>query len=229
MTVCPFCGTRQDIDLRKIHFRDLGEEKSMPCPDCETPLGVIECDTDPSIRIERCEKCLGMFFNPGELETLVEHGTNAFVWLDKERLQGISENYGYNHEVVYLRCPMCRERMSHVNFGGRSGVIIDRCGTHGFWLQSGELRRLMEWWSAGGKHIHQQNEQEKIAHLRQHHLPPMGSDMGRGRARGSTVGTGNRERKQGESSDWAPDLSLGVPDIAEIFGAVAGFLGDLID
>jgi hypothetical protein len=44
---------------------------------------------------------------------------------------------------------MSGERMSHLNFGGSSGVVIDSCGTHGVWLQSTELRQLMEWWRAG--------------------------------------------------------------------------------
>ena len=32
----------------------------------------------------------------------------------------------YEREIFIQKCPMCGERMSHVNFGGRSGV--DRCG-----------------------------------------------------------------------------------------------------
>lgn len=172
MTFCPFCGTRQDIDLRQIHFRDLGNDGSLPCPGCEGTLGVIEFDTDPPIRIERCESCLGHFFNPGELEALLEQKTNPLVWLDRQRLHEISENFGWNHEVVYLQCPMCRERMSHVNFGGESGVILDRCGAHGVWVEGGELRRLLEWWRAGGKHLHQAHEQEKAARLKaMHHRP----------------------------------------------------------
>ncbi|MCH7225986.1 zf-TFIIB domain-containing protein [Haloferula sp. A504] len=184
LTVCPFCSARQDVDLAQIHFRDLGNDGSMPCPGCESTLGTIEFDTDPAIRIERCESCLGLFFNPGELVALLQQKTNPLVWLDRQRLAEIAENFGYNHEVVYLQCPVCRERMSHLNFGGQSGVILDRCGSHGVWVQGGELRRLLEWWRAGGKHIHQANEQEKAAELRSLHLPPMGSDMGRSRAGG---------------------------------------------
>lgn len=167
MTFCPFCGTRQDIDLRQINFRDLGNQGSLPCPGCENLLDVIEFETEPPVQIERCKACLGMFFNPGELEFLLEQKTNPLVWLDNQKLEEISANYGYNHEVVYRKCPMCEERMSHINFGGRSGVILDRCGTHGVWLEGGELRRLLEWWRAGGKHLHQANEQEKISQMRE--------------------------------------------------------------
>lgn len=165
LTVCSFCGTRQDVDLSQVHHRDLGHAGSMPCPGCEATLNVIEFDLDPPIRIERCESCFGMFFNPGELVALLEAKTNPLVWLDRRRLEEITENYGYNHEVVYLKCPICGERMSHRNFGGRSGVVLDQCGAHGMWVEGGELRRLLEWWRAGGKHLHQQHEARKAARL----------------------------------------------------------------
>lgn len=165
MTFCPFCGVRQDVNLRQIHFRDLGTSENLPCPSCAAPLGVIEFDTEPKIQIERCAACYGTFFNPGELEALLEAQTNPLVWLDPVQLNQIADDFGYQHEVVYRKCPVCAERMSHLNFGGRSGVILDRCGTHGVWLEGSELRRLTEWWRAGGKLIHQQHEAERAKNL----------------------------------------------------------------
>jgi Zn-finger nucleic acid-binding protein len=167
MTFCPFCGVRQDIDLRQVHFRDLGVNENMPCPGCCAPLDVIEFETTPALRIERCHSCHGMFFNPGELEALLDARTNPLVWLDPEQMNRISGDFGFDHEVVYRKCPVCAERMSHVNFAGRSGVILDRCGTHGVWLEGGELRRLMEWWRAGGKLLFQQHEADKARRLYQ--------------------------------------------------------------
>lgn len=165
MTFCPYCGVRQDIDLRQIHFRNLGSNETMACPSCESRLSVIEFDTDPPLHIERCFGCHGMFFNPGELQALLDQQTNPNVWLDTVQMQQIAAEYGYRHEVVYRKCPMCSERMSHLNFGGRSGVILDRCGTHGLWVEGGELRQLTEWWRAGGKLVFQQNEADKTKKL----------------------------------------------------------------
>ncbi len=165
MTFCPYCGVRADVDLRQIHFRDLGRDESMACPHCATALGVIEFDTEPPIRIERCTTCLGMFFNPGEVEALLEAHTNPLVWLDPMQLKQIASDFDEERATVYRRCPMCRETMGHVNFGGRSGVILDRCGTHGIWLEGSQLRRLTEWWRAGGKLIYQQNEAARVRRL----------------------------------------------------------------
>jgi len=165
MTFCPFCGVRQDVNLRQIHFRELGTDASLPCPHCFTPLDVIEFEIEPKVRIERCTTCYGTFFNPGELEVLLDAQTNPLVWLDPVQLQQITRDFYHDPEITYRKCPMCAERMSHINFGGKSGVIIDRCGTHGVWLEGSELRRLTEWWRAGGKLIYQQNEADRLKFL----------------------------------------------------------------
>ena len=159
--VCPFCGVRSDINLRNIQHRDLGSSGSLPCPDCQTVLEVIEFDAEPKVQVERCGACFGLFFNPGELQIVLEKNTNSLVWLDRQQLKQIAADYGFDQEVVYLKCPYCGERMSRINFGGSSGVILDHCGNHGVWLQNIELRRLLEWWHAGGKLIYQQREDKQ--------------------------------------------------------------------
>ncbi len=162
MTFCPYCGVRADVDLRQIHFRDLGQDASLPCPECATPLGVIELQVEPPVCVERCPTCLGMFFNPGELPFLLDAQTNPLVWFDGTQLQQIATDFGHQDHIRYKKCPLCPEFMNRINFGGRSAVILDSCGTHGMWVEGTELRRLTEWWRAGGKLIFQQNEADKV-------------------------------------------------------------------
>jgi len=170
MTFCPFCGVRQDVDLRQIHYRDLGEDQSLACPDCVAPLHILEMDTQPALRIERCPTCFGMLFNPGELEAALESQTHPLVWLDPPQLEQIASDYGHQAATTYRRCPMCPGRMGHLNFGGRSGVILDLCPTHGVWVKGSQLRRLAEWWRAGGKLIFQNHQAERARRL---HPPPI--------------------------------------------------------
>ncbi len=212
MTFCPFCGVRQDIDLRQIHFRDLGTDASLLCPECSVPLDVIEMDTRPPLRIERCGTCHGAFFNPGELEASLEAQTNPLVWIDHVQLEQIAADFGYTHEVIYRKCPMCAERMSHLNFGGRSGVILDRCGTHGVWVEGGELRRLAEWWRAGGKHLHQQNEAEKAREIR----------TSLGRVKSFPV---PRSLEQDRESPWPDKFDIGAI-LMEVIGGIAASIPD---
>jgi len=166
MNFCPYCGVRQDIDLRQLHFRDLSETGSeMPCPQCERPLNVIEVGTTPPMTIERCGGCFGIFFNPGELEAVLHHQTEDAVRFDGLMLAQVASDFQRRREVTYRKCPMCLEPMSHVNFGGRSGVIVDRCMEHGLWLSGGDLRRLAEWWRAGGKLIHGAHEANRVGKM----------------------------------------------------------------
>ncbi|GAA5481434.1 zf-TFIIB domain-containing protein [Haloferula sargassicola] len=176
LTVCPFCGVRQDIDLSQVNFRDLGTKESMPCPECDAKLNVIEIEQNPAIHIERCGSCHGLFFNPGELEALLEATTSEVAWLDPKQWASISEQFEFESEIVYRKCPFCREMMRRENYAGRSGVILDHCPAHGVWLGAGELRQLTEWWRAGGRFVHQNHEQEKArripsAHFRRRRHP----------------------------------------------------------
>lgn len=53
-------------------------------------------------------------------------------------------------DVRYLPCPMCHQSMNRVNFGRRSGVVVDVCKADGTWFDAGELTQAVEWVAAGG-------------------------------------------------------------------------------
>jgi Zn-finger nucleic acid-binding protein len=62
---------------------------------------------------------------------------------------------------MYVKCPVCAKMMNRINFGARSGVVIDRCREHGVWLEAGELRQLSEWMKAGGRLLDNEREEER--------------------------------------------------------------------
>ncbi len=158
---CDFCGSRNDVDLKGVHYYTTHEtDSARTCPRCNIPLKTIDLKLDGKFLIERCDECLGLFFDPGELEALLEATvTNVFV-IDRSRLGNITiapNDYG----VSYVKCPVCAKIMNRVNFGAKSGVIVDRCKEHGVWLDGGELRHLMEWMKAGGKLLDQERQEER--------------------------------------------------------------------
>ena len=160
-TVCSFCGVHQRIDLREVHFRDLGPSDLLPCPTCQGSLHTLKTTTEPGTHLEHCPTCHGLFFNPGELEAILEENAPGGLWLDAARIEALAEKAGPPPgEITYRKCPHCRDIMTRINFGGRSGVIIDRCTTHGVWLDHGELHHLLQWWHAGGRLIHQRHAAE---------------------------------------------------------------------
>jgi Zn-finger nucleic acid-binding protein len=50
----------------------------------------------------------------------------------------------------YARCPECSQAMTPMNFGSRSGVVLDVCREHGTWFDRGELDAVLAFVRAGG-------------------------------------------------------------------------------
>ena len=112
--------------------------------------------------IEKCDDCVGMFFDPGELEAVLDKSVKNVYVVDYQQIGLINKQKRHDdYGVSYIKCPVCRKIMNRVNFGHRSGVVIDRCRDHGVWLDGGELRHLMEWTKAGGQMLHQKVQQRK--------------------------------------------------------------------
>ncbi len=121
----------------------------MKCPRC---AGNLETITYESIRLETCSCCKGEWlddlelghvnrvreirFDPEERRAVAQAATITGV-----RLDDADRN---------LACPKCGGRTDAVNFGGNSGMIIDRCtGCGGIWLDADELEKvqmLVEGW-----------------------------------------------------------------------------------
>lgn len=161
---CSYCGSRNDTDLKGVNYYTTHEiESERVCPRCSIALKTIDLDINGRFLIERCDECLGLFFDPNELESLLEATVANVFTINRSRLDNINntaKSSGYG--VSYIKCPACRKIMNRVNFGTKSGVIVDRCKDHGVWLDGGELRHLFEWMKAGGKLL----QQEKYEQLR---------------------------------------------------------------
>lgn len=163
LLVCEYCQTRQDVDLKVVH-RFTVETPTSPriCPRCHKPLQTVDLHLEGRFMIERCPTCLGLFFDPGELDALLDKAVANVHAVDSQRLSEV-QGARRRHEfpVRYIDCPVCRRLMNRVNFGPRSGVIADVCREHGMWLDGGELRQILEWTKAGGKIMRREAELEK--------------------------------------------------------------------
>ena len=160
---CEYCGSQNDTDLKGIHdFTTEKPESDRTCPNCNISLQTIDLKIDGKFLIERCEECFGLFFDPGELEALLEASVTHVYTINLKKLDNINIAMAPRAtNVVYIKCPVCSDFMNRVNFGTKSGVIVDICKDHGIWLNAGKLRHLFEWKKAGGKLLHEQREVEK--------------------------------------------------------------------
>ena len=155
--ICIYCGSKHDTDFHGIHqytvHRPLSDRM---CPRCNVCLQTINLKSEGKFYIERCEKCMGVFFDSGELHALLEKSVSNVFEINLKRMDAINQKlYKKAETVQYIKCPVCNAFMRRTNFASRSGVIIDQCKDHGIWLDGGELKRLMEWKKSGGEMLHE--------------------------------------------------------------------------
>jgi len=123
---------------------------SLACPVC--PGATLVPRELAGIWVEECPSCLGLW-TPGEvMDRLVER--------IRERLDQLGVRAGeaarrkrrskWQPEFTYRKCPECGARMQRRNFGRRSGVVVDWCGSHGTWLDASELEDIADFVLQGG-------------------------------------------------------------------------------
>ena len=158
---CTYCAVRNDVDLHAKHdFSITSRVSDRQCPHCDILLQTIQLQLDEPLCIERCHTCFGLFFDTGELEHLLEHSVSHVSGINLAHLENINiDRYPNKVVVKYIKCPVCENFMSRTNFAAKSGVVVDRCRAHGFWLDSGEVTHLLEWKKAGGQLLQEQVKQ----------------------------------------------------------------------
>lgn len=151
---CTYCRSRLELDLHgSLDYRLYEPESERICPDCNVPLSTIDLEIEKKCLIEKCEQCSGLFFDPGELEMILEKSVSNIFHVDEPILSELqSKNFAARGKNFrYRKCPCCQVIMNRENFGYKSAVIVDKCRTHGYWLDENELRQLQEWKKAGGE------------------------------------------------------------------------------
>ncbi len=158
---CIYCNVRNDVDLHSKHKYNIQTKHSKRiCPHCDTHLQTIKLDINGPLFIERCKGCFGLFFDLGEIDTLLENSVSNVSDINLTLIKNINKDRFASHQKVkYIKCPVCSNYMKRLNFGHRSGVIVDQCLKHGIWVDSGEITHLMEWKKAGGQLL---NAKEKL-------------------------------------------------------------------
>ncbi|WP_150049433.1 TFIIB-type zinc ribbon-containing protein [Methylomonas rhizoryzae] len=200
--ICLYCGVRNDVDLHgKLAYQPAGIQHHRICPQCDLELQTIALSLAAApLELDRCPSCFGLFFDPGEVEILLDHADSPAIqtnsaWLDNINL----ERFPKDKTVRYLKCPVCREFMKRTLYGHRSGVVIDRCMPHGIWLDPGEISHLLEWQTAGGRLLDEKKKQQRPQ------KPP---------ARQTRYRTGD-DNSTGYSGNWGDENNL-IQTVADL-------------
>ena len=104
----------------------------MNCPRCEKEL---KLEQYKGIEVDRCPQCKGLWLDHPELDQLED------TVMDDDPAKGTME---YARRESDILCPTCGEVMVTFNYHAYD-LPIDFCPKeHGFWLDEGEEKRVLE-------------------------------------------------------------------------------------
>jgi Zn-finger nucleic acid-binding protein len=112
----------------------------MNCPRCATAL--IDSVTASGLGAQACPECGGVFADRAAVTALAS-GTVAPSLSPATPVHPVDTS-------GYIKCPVCQDTMSRVNFGRNSGVIVDVCVDHGTWFDAREIDRAAAFLASGG-------------------------------------------------------------------------------
>lgn len=143
-TACVGCGTTLDTGRLRCETCELvlhAELLTLLCPHCHQRLetGAPELGAPMT-----CSRCAGCFVDVEELQLLEANAQQLSP-------VGSTPSTSAAVAVAYAPCPKCGKRMNRVNYGPKSGLVVDVCKMHGTWFDRGELERGLAFVAAGGK------------------------------------------------------------------------------
>jgi Zn-finger nucleic acid-binding protein len=111
----------------------------MRCPVCKIPMIIVEHER---IELDYCTKCLGVWFDAGELELLVESMNIEASDFNMQKILGLPEK---KIKEAARKCSLCKKRMKKVAIGSSPEVIIDACTLgEGLWFDGGEIGLIIK-------------------------------------------------------------------------------------
>ena len=135
---CPHCGAAQSRSQP-------AEARRARCPACR---GAMQWITVGDLDLLECDACDGTWIEADAFERLCASHENRAAILHGNRPQhppGVAAQ-----PTRYRPCLRCGTMMNRMNFGRRSGTVVDVCRGHGTFLDRGELHHVVRFIHEGG-------------------------------------------------------------------------------
>ena len=122
-------------------------DEPLHCPSCHKTLTLM---LDEGAPIHGCGQCKGVWVELVDEKTLLRIKPAVFSVDELRRLRKLYQPIMKDDPVRLRACPECGELMYRRNWGGHSGVVVDRCERHGTWYDEGEIEKVREYIQLGG-------------------------------------------------------------------------------
>ncbi len=113
------------------------------CPRCHLTLQ-FQCYEGTDVLF--CATCWGHWLNSESLNRILESKDYGFSRQERETVRRTWVSAGADDDseqlTRILKCPVCQAVMSETAFADDCPVLVDRCETHGTWLDAGEIKKL---------------------------------------------------------------------------------------
>ena len=151
-TACPSCfglvfvGSKHCAHCGAAITAVQAQSTTLHCP---RGCGTLRQLTLGGVPLNECEHCSGVWLVQSDFQKLCAEEERRSVFLGAE--SQVHRTPATSVPTVrYVPCPICAKLMNRVNFGKRSGVVVDSCAKHGTWFDADELRRVVEFVRDGG-------------------------------------------------------------------------------
>ena len=165
---CNQCGTKIDTPAQ---VNADGTASTRRCPRCDR-AEQLDARLVGDVLLDECPSCHGVWLDVAAVERVIQERRQASISeiIGMARpAGGAADDPSTSGSKMYLRCPDCDNLMNRLNFGRRSGIIVDVCRPHGTWFDADELPRVVEFVQKGGleaaerRHIENLREEARRA------------------------------------------------------------------
>lgn len=108
----------------------------MRCPKDNTKLKEFFFN---GVNLDKCPKCSGMWFDPGELSKIMDERDGDLSWVHFELW---AENKGFSNRKSERLCPRDEVYLVTARYLGVEIDICPKC--HGIWLDKGEMTKIID-------------------------------------------------------------------------------------
>jgi Zn-finger nucleic acid-binding protein len=169
---CGYCGSAVDVGARVAPD---GAAQRLRCPRCDRQQATdLVAQVVGETLLDTCPRCHGTWVDAAAMERIVaERQEQGEVAAAMGKVAAAAERQEIQ-PVVYVKCPECEGLMNRINFGRRSGVIVDFCKAHGTWFDHDELRKAVTFVMGGGlveaarRELEEERHKTKMAALDRH-------------------------------------------------------------